>query len=287
MSNDLKDAINRFKESNNDNEKVIPNGLPREETYGQYKETDPDLIVGYELLTLPSKGINKYGGNFSIDQLKVEYLTSQDEDILTTPSLIESGRVLDVLLKRKIRENIDVEKMYSGDKNAITLFLRTSSYGYEYDVEVYDPRTGIPFNTTVDLSKLKYKKITTLPNEMGLYSVEIPIRKKIIQFRLLNSQEEKILLQQSEAQREAYNEEVSTYNSLKLKSHIVSVDGNTSRDYINKFVDALPLKDGLEIRKKILEVSPDVDMSYEFITKDGYKFKAKLSIGVDFFFPSL
>ena len=48
----------------------------------------------------------------------------------------------------------------------------------------------------------------------------------------------------------------------------------------------MPALDSYTIRKKILEVSPDVDMSYEFTAKDGYTFNTTLTVGIDFFFPN-
>lgn len=300
MNKNIKDAIGNFKKNSNqtnddgEQKQAQPYDIPQQnnvtsnQQYEQnlYKETDPDLIVGYEVVPLPSKGINKYNSE-GFDEMKVEYLTSKDEDILTTPTLIENGTVLDVLLKRKIKENINVDNLLYGDKDAITLFLRTSSYGYEYDVEVYDPRTGIPFKDTVDLSRLKYKTVTEKPDQNGLYAVQLDVRDKVVQFKLLTSGEEKQVMRNADAMKEAYNTEISEYNSLKLKAHIVSIGGNTNKDYINKFVDAMPLKDTYKLRKKILDVTPGVDMDYEFTAKDGYKFKSKLSIGVDFFFPNI
>ncbi|MFW6242845.1 MAG: hypothetical protein ACOC2W_01675 [bacterium] len=298
MNENIKDVINKYKEAqqtqnvnsgvNDNKEKSQPQSydIPRNNNVSFNNETDPDLIVGYETLTLPSKGINRYNGT-GVDEINIEYLTSKDEDILTTPSLIEKGIVLDVLLKKKIKTNINVDELLYGDKDAITLFLRTSSYGFEYDVEVYDPRNGKPFKYTIDLSKLKHKKVTELPDENGFYYVDLQIRKKMVQFRLLTSGEEKELMNKAESIKEAYNTDISEYNTLKLKSHIVSIDGKTNRDYINKFVDALPIKDTYIIRKKIADVTPGVDMNYEFETKDGYKFKSRINIGVDFFFPNI
>jgi len=100
---------------------------------------------------------------------------------------------------------------------------------------------------------------------------------------LLTSGEETALFKESQAIQEAYGEEYNQYSTLKLKSSIVSIDGNTNRTYINKFIDAMPALDAFTIRKEILEVSPDVDMMYEFETKDHYTFKANLAIGLDFF----
>jgi len=248
------------------------------------RETDPDLMTSYEIVKLPSKGLfykNK------ISEINVEYMTSKDEDLLTTPSLIENGTVLDILLKRKIKsKGVVIDDLLAGDRNAVILFLRSSSYGSTYSVQVPDPRTNVLFKTNVDLLKLRYKKIKEQPNEEGHFTVKIPMRKKTVKFKLLTSGEETILFKQAEAHQEAMSLEFSEYSTLKLKSHIISIDDKTDRTYISKFIDAMPALDALTIRRKIIDVSPDVDMEYEFKAKDGYKFNAQLSVGIDFFFPS-
>ena len=248
------------------------------------RETDPDLMTSYEIVKLPSKGLfykNK------ISEINVEYMTSKDEDLLTTPSLIENGTVLDILLKRKIKsKGVVIDDLLAGDRNAIILFLRSSSYGSTYSVQVPDPRTNVLFKTNVDLLKLRYKKIKEQPNEEGHFTVKIPMRKKTVKFKLLTSGEETILFKQAEAHQEAMSLEFSEYSTLKLKSHIISIDDKTDRTYISKFIDAMPALDALTIRRKIIDVSPDVDMEYEFKAKDGYKFKTQLSVGIDFFFPN-
>lgn len=264
----------------------IPSSNFNKEDYqaAMSRETDPDLMTSYELIKLPSKGLFTKNG---ISEVAVEYMTSTDEDLLTTPSLIENGTVLDILLKRKIKtKGINVNDLLTGDRNAIILFLRSSSYGPEYTVHVPDPRTNIPFKEKVDLLKLRYKKVEETPDNEGHFNVFIPMRKKNVKFRLLTSGEETILQKQADAHQEAFGQEYSEYSTLKLKSHIISINEKTDRSYISKFVDAMPALDALTIRRKILDVSPDVDMEYEFTAKDGYKFKAQLSVGVDFFFPN-
>jgi len=248
------------------------------------QETDPDLMMSYEIVKLPSKGVFYENG---ISEVHVEYMTSKDEDLLTTPSLIENGTVLDVLLKRKIKtKGIIPDNLISGDKNAILLFLRSSSYGSDYAVQVTDPRTGKQFKSTVDLRKLRYKKVEELPDEDGLFTVEIPMRKKIVKFKLLTAGEENLLFKKAESIKEAMNQEFNDYNTMKLKAHIVSIGDKSDPTYISKFVDVMPALDALTIRKKILAVSPDVDMDYEFTAPDGYTFNSQLTIGIDFFFPN-
>ena len=288
----INDVLKRYKEATNGGEqpKTVNTTIPRS-AYNPHeyeatmsKETDPDLMTSYEIVKLPSRGLFYSHG---ISEVNVEYMTSKDEDLLTTPSLIESGTVLDVLLKRKIKTHgIVVEDLLAGDRNAIILFLRTSSYGSDYSVQVTDPRTNIPFNTKVDLLKLRYKENVELPDEHGHFKVELPMRKKIVTLRLLNSGEEQKIFKRAQAYMEASGEEISQFSTLKLKASIISIGEKTDRSYIDKFVDAMPALDAFTIRRKILDVMPDVDMDYEFTAKDGYKFNATLSVGVDFFFPN-
>ena len=249
------------------------------------KETDPDLMMSYEVVPLPSHGLHYRSG---ISELPVEYMTSVDEDLLTTPSLIDNGTVLDVLLKRKVKTNkIDITELLPGDRNAVVLFLRTSSYGPNYNVQVPDPRTGIQFKSTVDLTKLRYKDVQERPNNNGHFVVNIPMRRKTVTFKLLSSGEENQLFKKAKALQEAYGTEFSEYSTMKLKAHIISIDEKTDRSYIEKFVNVMPALDAVTIRRKILEVSPDVDMKYEFTAPDGFKFTANLEVGIDFFFPSI
>lgn len=284
-----KEATGKTVETNISN-KVMPDSIPRPPVFNPQefektmsKETDPDLMTSYEVIKLPSKGIFY---PHKISEVNVEYMTSKDEDLLTTPSLIENGTVLDVLLRRKIKTlGIAPDELLAGDRNAVILFLRTSSYGADYTVQVPDPRTGIPFKTTVDLLRLKYKEPTELPDEYGHFTVEIPMRKKTVTFRLLSSGEEILIFKKAEAIKETYNTEFNDYNTMKLKAHVMAINEKTDRSYIDKFIDAMPALDAVTIRRKILTVSPDVDMAYEFMANDGYKFVANLSVGIDFFFP--
>lgn len=248
------------------------------------QETDPDLVVGWDTVKLPSKGVYYPNG---VDELKVEYLTAKDEDLLTTPALLENGTVLDVLLKKKIKTPINVDAMLTGDKNAVLLFLRASSYGHNYEVNVTNPFTNKTFKSEVDLRKLKYKEITEMPDGAGLFTVKLPMRKKLVKFRLLTHKEERTLKQQAETIQESYGNLFAEISTLRLKSSIKQIGDKVETDYIHRFVDAMPAGDALAVRRKYEEVKPDVDMEYDFVTPDGKPFRSTIVMGVDFFFPSL
>jgi len=244
---------------------------------------DPNLNVEFEIIKFPSKG-QFYPSRVS--EVVVEKMTSLDEDVLATTSLIENGTVLDVLIKRKIKTpGINTDELLVGDRNAILLFLRASSYGHEYDVRVVDPRTGIPFTSQVDLTALKPKEMVAQPDERGEFSLQLPVRKVMVKFKILNFREIQHVLKTAEAKQAAYNTEYSEFGSLKLKAEVVEIEGNRNKDYIVQFIDALPARDSAKLKQSVNDVTPDIDMNYEFAATDGYKFKAKVSVGVDFFFP--
>ena len=56
----------------------------------------------FDVIPLPSKGLLYPGQQGNV---KVEYMTAMDENILTSPNLIKSGKVLDILLERKVKES--------------------------------------------------------------------------------------------------------------------------------------------------------------------------------------
>lgn len=250
----------------------------------QMSKIDPDLTVGFEIVLLPSKGIF-YSTKTS--EVTVEYMTSRDEDIMTTPSLLENNTALDVLLKMKVKsKELKVDDMIAGDKNAIAIFLRASAYGYDYDVDVRDPRTGKYFKDKIDLGKLKHKEITEPPDEMLEYTVEIPMKKKIVKFKLLPEREVDKVIKNARATKEAYNLQYDPIGTFLLKAQVTQIDNERSRDYINRFIDAISPKDANVIKKKIVEVTPNVDLRYTFTASDGYQFTTPIDIGMDFFFPA-
>ena len=129
---------------------IDPNYVPEE-----YK-------VPYDVIELPSQGLLYKNKKSSV---KVEYLTAYDENILTAPNLLNSGKVLDVLLERKVKDlGFDVKDLISGDRMAILLYLRTTGLGNEYQQMVFDS-SGEMVASTVDLTTIKTKNLTIKPDE--------------------------------------------------------------------------------------------------------------------------
>ena len=83
--------------------------------------------IPFDVIPLPSKGLLYPGQEGTV---KVEYMTAMDENVLTSPNLIKSGKVLDMLMERKVKQSpVPIEKLLVGDRNAIMIWLRATGYG--------------------------------------------------------------------------------------------------------------------------------------------------------------
>lgn len=245
-------------------------------------DSEDDILQSVEL---PSKG--KLYPN-SIKEILIDYMTANDENLLSTPELIRKGTVMDELLKRKIKtEGIKPSDLLNGDKDKIILQLRASSYGQFYDVKVTCPETGNEFEESIDLLTLNEKELSVEPDELMEFSFLLPMAKKTIKFKLLTSGEFDRVLDAAEKQKQAYKSQVSEIITLLLKAQVKEVDGNRDRNFINKFIDRMRAGDSSALRKHIKSIEPGIDYEYELTSPfTGNKFKATLNFGIDFFYPS-
>ena len=125
------------------------------------------LQAPFDVIPLPSGGLLYPGQQGNV---KVEYMTAMDENILTSPNLIKSGKVIDVLMERKIKESpVPMDQLLIGDRNAIMIWLRATGYGEIYPVKLTDPNSGVEFEHEIDLNALKTKELPkgVEPDENG------------------------------------------------------------------------------------------------------------------------
>ena len=160
-------------------------------TKQSYEFNNVDMEAPYDIVELPSKG-QCYKEKFS--RVPVGYLTAYDENFITSPNLYKDGLIIDYLLKHKVmNKDIDIEELVSGDVDAITLFLRVTSYGPEYPIIAKDPDTGQEVETVIDLSQLKIKDFNLVSDENGWFDFELPVTKDIVKFRFLTRKDKRVL----------------------------------------------------------------------------------------------
>ena len=137
----------------------------------------------FDVIPLPSKG-ECYEGNMST--IAVSYLTANDENMIVSPNLYRDGLILDYLLKSKIKNgNIDPDDLLEGDREAIILWLRATGYGTQYPITVTDTKTGVDFDTVVDLTQIKHKPFLLKGDGYGCFDFTLPLSKDEVKFRFL------------------------------------------------------------------------------------------------------
>lgn len=137
----------------------------------------------YDVIKLPSKGqcykVKK-------DTIKVAYLTAFDENMILSPNLYKDGTFLDYLLHKKVLDtDINPDDLVQGDRDAIIIWLRATGYGNDYPIIVTDEVTGKEFETSIDLSEIKYKPFKLKSDDNGHFTFTMPNTGDVIKFRYL------------------------------------------------------------------------------------------------------
>ncbi len=240
----------------------------------------------HDVITLPSQG--KFYKNKK-STVKVAYLTAADENILTSPNLLQNGKVIDVLLDRKVIDSdIKPGQMLSGDKNAILFFLRATGYGEMYPVEIADPKTGERFETEIDISQFQPKEISIEPDENGECEFFLPRSKKKVKFKYLTADEDDKLIREDEARRKKLGQNaISQLLTMRLAAQITEIDGVRDRPQIQMFVDQMSVGDSGALRKFINDNEPGLDLNVSIQAPSGEFFFGELPITSKFLWPYL
>jgi hypothetical protein len=115
-----------------------------------------------EVISLPSEGkLYPKENPLSSGQITIKHMTAKEEDILSSQNLIKKGIVLDKLFESVIVDNVNIDDILIGDKNAIILATRLLGYGPKYEASAYSSVTGDVINLSVDLTKIETKKVDT------------------------------------------------------------------------------------------------------------------------------
>ena len=248
-----------------------------------------------EIIELPSKGLIYPKDNpLSSGKVEMKYMTAREEDILTTQSYVRDGTVLDRLFKSMIMGNgngelVKYDDLVVGDKNAIIIAERILGYGKEYHISIDDPFSNKKQKEVIDLTQFENKPYDgsnqTEPHK-NEFEYTLPNSKRTIVFKLATEASEKYVKRQIQSSKKS-KDKTSRELSTRLKSIILSVDGDVDKKYISDFVDnELFAVDSKELRRYIKEVSPDIDLTYEFISDEtGERREMSLPIQASFFWP--
>ena len=249
----------------------------------------------HEEVRIPSNGYiySQNSGISNKQYVPMKYMTAADEDDLTSPTLLRQGKWLTKILANCIvLKTIDPDDLLVGDRNALLFWLRQTSYGANYKLNVTCQNCDCEkkfFSNDFLLDKLKLKTLDVKPIKSGTneFSFDLPMSKAKVIFCLLTSKMADELSKEEEAKANKGVTHEKRITSI-LKKHIISINGVTDRNQIDKFIDVgMSAKDSLALRNYITEITPDIILKQTATCPNSGKVQEfDIPIEAQFFLPS-
>ena len=244
--------------------------------YSQYLQEGFNLP--HDVVELPSRGLYYKNKKSAV---KIGYLNATDEDVLS--SGVKNNNLLITLLRNKLYEpEIKPEDLLDGDIEAILIFLRNTSFGPEYTINLMDPATGKMFQHTFIIDEVNFKKPNTTPNEDGTFTTTLPRTGAIVKLRLLSLGDKTKI---TDMETKYPKGRVAPITIWTLQEQIVELNGETDRGKIIEFVQNMPIMDSKHIKRFISQNEPGLDLTLEVIAPSGENVSTSITFGVDFFRP--
>ena len=235
-----------------------------------------------EIIELPSKGLIYPEDNpLSSGTVEMKYMTAKEEDILTNQNYIEKGIVIDKLLQSLIVSKIDYKDLIVGDKNAIVIAARILGYGKDYTFKHKGEEV------TADLTTLDNRIIDESLFTRGLneFSYTLPHSGALITFKLLTHRDD-LSIESELKGLKRISKNTSANLSTKVKHMITSVNGESDRPLVRKFVDTqLLAMDSRAFRNYVKEIQPDVSLFATVQNADGEEMEMDIPFTLNFFWP--
>lgn len=250
---------------------------------------DFGIDIAAEAVPLPSRGVIYNNESLQgTETLEIKPMTAKEEDILTSRAYIKNGTVISKLIKScLVDKSINPDDLISGDRNALLIALRITGYGADYSLELSCPECTKSSSQTFDLSSLEIKRLQINPVENGsnIFEIQLPVTKKNVKVKFLNGHDEREMMIINERKKKnGFNTESSVTD--RLSRSILSIENITDKNKINLFVQHMPARDSLALRRFLDEYEPGVEMKSHMVCPHCHEeSEVELPIGPTFFWP--
>jgi len=247
--------------------------------------TSTESTFPTETIDLPSKGLfYPEGSPLRSGQIEIKYMTAKEEDILTSPNLIQKGVVLDRLMDALIAtKGVKSSDLLLGDLNAVMVAARILGYGKDYPISLRCPSCGEEVEQTVNIAELGTENEPE-NDSSSQFTIVLPLSKAEITLKLLTRGDELNIDKELKSLRKV-NSEQNAEATTRLKNMIIAVNGDTSKTKIWQFVDNMLVQDARYLRENYKTKVPDINFNISVDCTCGTEKTVRLPIGPDFFWP--
>jgi hypothetical protein len=248
------------------------------------------IVFPSEPIDLPSKGwFYPESSPLSKGQVDIKYMTSAEENIITSANLIDKGLVFDRLLQALlIDKTIKYDEILIGDRDALLIAARSLGYGKDYPVPFTCRACAAAYVTTVDINTFNHKEIPFLEEQKGknLFTFELPVSKQIVEFRMLNIGDEVQIDKDAEGWRKAGAPDVDYTLTTTMKRCIQSVNGKNGTGDITTAVDNMLVRDAKAFRTYAKSITPEVEMFTDHVCSQcDDRRRLRVPLNSNFFWP--
>jgi hypothetical protein len=250
------------------------------------KKLDSIYQIMQEEVPLPSGGaLYPSGAAF----VTIKPITAKEEDILTNPTLVKSGKAFDMIVDRCIINwnGLTHSQLLAGDKSAIYAAIRILSYGSAYKVQIQCPSCSEKTNTSIDLRTLNQKSLGIAPEVEGenRFKFITPIGHEIM-FRLLTVSD----LNDISNLNKKKKKNISDIESILLASFISLKANNimiTDKLELKNIIARMPHDEYTAFLMYVNKIKPDIDMTSDVECEHCSEIASvNIPITVEFFWPA-
>jgi len=243
--------------------------------YGQ-----ENFSLPHDVVVLPSGGIFYKSKKKTV---KVGYLTANDENLIINSALNPKENLIITLLRSKLYEHdLRPEELLEGDVEAIMIFLRNTSFGTDYIINLEDPKTGKLFESKISLDEMNIKQSEFKPNDEGLYTTKLPKSEVEVKLKPLSYSE----IVEIDRMADDYPAgRVAPKINWRLQKQIVELNGGRDKGAPAKFVEQMPISDSKYIRSFLKNNQPGLDLKKTVKAPSGEIVTVDVTFGADFFRP--
>lgn len=228
------------------------------------------------------------------EEVELRFMTAKEEDILASKVLVKKGVAVDRMLQNLIvTPGVKVDDLLIGDKNALVIAARISGYGEDYAVRVECPSCELKQEFEFDLTDknmvfgnedIDDEERENLRVVGDSYFITVPLTGAEFEVKLLTGKDEEELRKRTEIRKKAKKPEATTTEQLKVITK--SISGVTNRLQIADFIERMPAQDTFFLREVYRKLTPNVDLTQEFVCKEcSFSGEMDVPITVGFFWP--
>ena len=255
------------------------------------------FVAPTEFVSLPSKGkyYPKEHPLHGEETLELRMMTTKQEDILTSKSLLKKGVAIDRFLESLIvRSEVKVPDLLVGDKNALLVAARVSGYGADYVTQVTCPACQENTNFEFDLEEHTEQECSEASQQDGVrignhegaltFFIKLPKTGWEVGCRPLYGRDEQAIAKLTQNKKKAGM--VETALSDQLASLLVSVEGRSDKGTLKEAIANMPAKDSRFLRELYKKLIPNINMEQTFVCSFcAYDTQMEVLLTAEFFWP--